>query len=45
MPRHDRSKNGIASLAYILGTHVLSARLKDVDGRDKPRHDEDGTDT
>ena len=35
---HSRSKNGVASLAY--GIHVLAAfASKDVDGRDKPGHD------
>jgi hypothetical protein len=35
------SKNGVASLAYVAGIHVLGATPKDVDGRDKPGHDED----
>jgi len=40
MPGHSRSKNGVASLAYVPGIHVLSLScLKDVDGRDKPGHD------
>jgi hypothetical protein len=39
MPAHSRSKNGVASLAYVAGIHVLM-RHKDVDGRDKPGHDE-----
>src|SRR5689334_21998028 len=36
---YSRSKNGVASLAY--GIHVLAAYVeaKDVDGRDKPGHD------
>jgi hypothetical protein len=38
MPGHRRSKNGVASLAYVPGIHVL-LRGKDVDGRDKPGHD------
>jgi hypothetical protein len=38
MPGHRRSKNGVASLAYVPGIHVL--RAEDVDGRDKPGHDE-----
>ena len=38
MPGHSRSNNGVASLAYLPGIHVLAAMavLKDVDGRDKP---------
>ena len=41
MPGHSRSKNGVASLAYVPGIHVLSlSSLKDVDGRDKPGHDD-----
>jgi len=34
-------KNGVASLAYVAGIHVLSAisKIIDVDGRDKPGHD------
>jgi hypothetical protein len=37
---HSRSKNGVASLAY--GIHVLTedAEAKNVNGRDKPGHDE-----
>ena len=42
MPGQSRSKNGVASLAYVPGIHVLMIHLqkKDVDGRDKPGHDE-----
>jgi hypothetical protein len=41
MPAHSRSKNGVASLAYVAGIHVLNAaRNKDVDGRNKSGHDE-----
>ena len=42
MPAHSRSKNGVASLAYVVGIHVLAEahKVKDVDGRDKPGHDE-----
>ena len=41
MPGHSRSKNGVASLAYVPGIHVLlGCETKDVDGRDKPGHDE-----
>ena len=39
MPGHSRSKNGVASLAYVPGIHDL-ARKKDVDGRDEPGHDD-----
>jgi len=40
MPGHSRSKNGVASLAYVPGIHVLMlSKNKDVDGRDKPGHD------
>jgi len=34
---HSRSKNGVASLAYVPGIHVFA--FSDVDGRDKPGHD------
>jgi hypothetical protein len=38
---HSRSKNGVASLAYVPGIHVFRASArKDVDGRGKPGHDE-----
>ena len=41
MPGHSHSKNGVASLAYVPGIHVLDSKaLKDVDGRHKPSHDE-----
>jgi len=41
MPGHSRSKNGVASLAYVPGIHALSdAANKDVDGRNKSGHDE-----
>jgi len=36
-----RPKDGVASLAYVPGIHVLAAQ-KGVDGRDKPGHDVDG---
>ena len=40
MPGHSRSKNGVASLAYVPGIHALTAtHIKDVDGRDKPGYD------
>jgi len=38
--RHSRSKNGVASLAYVPGRPRLDRSMKDVDGRDKPGHDE-----
>jgi hypothetical protein len=40
MPGHSRSKDGVASLAYVPGIHVSCANTEDVDGRDKPGHDE-----
>jgi len=40
MPGHSRSKNGVASLAYVPGIHVLlGCETKDVDGRDVVRED------
>jgi hypothetical protein len=36
MPGHSRSKNGVASLAYVPGIHVFGHK-KDVDGRVNPR--------
>ena len=40
MPAHSRSKNGVASLAYVAGIHVLAAAPnEDVDGRNKSGHD------
>jgi hypothetical protein len=40
MPGHSRSKNGVASLAYVPGIHaLLCCETKDVDGRDEPGHD------
>ncbi len=38
MPGHRRPKDGVASLAYVPGIHVLAAK-QDVDGRVKPGHD------
>jgi hypothetical protein len=38
MPAHSRPKDGVASLAYVAGIHVLAAK-QGVDGRDKPGHD------
>ena len=40
MAGHSRSKNGVASLAYVPAIHVFVAGpLKDVDARDKRGHD------
>jgi hypothetical protein len=39
MRGHSRSKNGVASLAYVPRIHAF-LRGKDVDGRDKSGHDE-----
>ena len=41
MAGHSRSKNGVASLAYVPAIHVFGASecCKDVDARDKPGHD------
>ena len=37
MPAHSRSKNGVASLAYVAGIHVLlTVSKKVVDGRTSP---------
>jgi hypothetical protein len=36
MAGHSRSKNGVASLAYVPAIHVLLARKEDVDARHKP---------
>jgi hypothetical protein len=38
MPAHSRLKDGVASLAYVAGIHVLAPK-QGVDGRDKPGHD------
>ena len=40
MPGHSRSKNGVASLAYVPGIHAFGRCGQDVDGRNKPGHDE-----
>jgi len=40
MAGRSRSKNGVASLAYIPAIHAFAARKEDVDARDKPGHDE-----
>jgi hypothetical protein len=40
MPVHSRSKNGVATLAYVTGIHVFHPCIvKDVDGRNKSGHD------
>jgi hypothetical protein len=40
-PGQSRPKDGIASLAYVPGIHDLwCIGIKDVDGRDKPDHDD-----
>jgi len=39
MPGHGRSKNGVASLAYVPGIHAFLPDQLNVDGRDKPGHD------
>src|SRR5690242_4494965 len=42
MSGHSRSKNGVASLAYVPAIHVLLAAVKqDVDARHKAGHDGD----
>jgi hypothetical protein len=40
MPAHSRSKNGVASIGYVVAIHVLQRRSKDVDGRNKSGHDD-----
>jgi hypothetical protein len=42
MPAHSRSKNGVASLAYVAGIRVffLAIGKQVVDGRNKSGHDE-----
>jgi hypothetical protein len=41
MPGHSRPKDGVLSHAYVPGIHALIFRISsDVDGRDKPGHDE-----
>jgi hypothetical protein len=39
MAGHSRSKNGVASLAYVPAIHVLEPLTKDVDTRHKAGHD------
>jgi hypothetical protein len=41
MAGHSRSKNGVASLAYVPAIHAfLLSQREDVDARDKPGHDD-----
>jgi hypothetical protein len=43
MPGRSRSKNGVASLAYVAGhPRLYGIEAKDVDGRNKSGHDEAG---
>jgi hypothetical protein len=41
MPAHSRSKNGVASLAYVAGIPMIVAKLCQLkrDGRNKSGHD------
>ena len=44
MHANSRPKDGVASLAYVASIHaLLLCSKKDVDGRDKPGHDESVT--
>ena len=40
LPGHSRPKDAVASLAYVPGIHAFRTSKQDVDGRDKPGHDE-----
>jgi hypothetical protein len=41
MPGHSRSKNGVASLAYVPAIHAFVLPMnQDVDARHKAGHDE-----
>jgi hypothetical protein len=40
MAGHSRSKNGVASLAYVPAIHVFARVKEDVDARDERGHDE-----
>jgi hypothetical protein len=43
MAGHSRSKNGVASLAYVPAIHVFVCLMRqDVDARDKRGHDASG---
>jgi hypothetical protein len=39
MAGHSRSKNGVASLAFVPAIHAFLLATYDVDARDKPGHD------
>jgi hypothetical protein len=39
MPAHSRSKDGVASLAYVRASTPFLQLGEDVVGRDKPGHD------
>jgi hypothetical protein len=39
MAGHSRSKNGVASLAFVPAIHALRKLKKGVDARDKRGHD------
>jgi hypothetical protein len=39
MAGHSRSKNGVASLAYVPAIHDFVTTKQDVDARDKRGHD------
>jgi hypothetical protein len=43
MAGHSRSKNGIASLAYVPAIHVFICCEQDVDARVKPAQDARGS--
>jgi DNA replication and repair protein RecF len=40
MAGHSRSKNGVASLAYVPAIHVFLSCRKDVDARHRAGHDD-----
>jgi hypothetical protein len=42
MAGHSRSKNGVASLAYVPAIHVFLGGCEVVDARDKRGHDDLG---
>ena len=39
MPAPSRSKNGVASLAYVAGIRIFVPNKQDVDGRNRSGHD------
>jgi hypothetical protein len=43
MAGHSRSKNGVASLAYVPGIHTFLTCPKDVEDPVKPGHEEERT--